>query len=95
MHVPITLIMLFFSFGVKAYDGTFMASGGCIRELGIKSLAEDEADLISYGGLFISNPDFVLRLKINAPLNKYDRSTFYIKDSVGYTDYLFLNQVSN
>ncbi|KAH7541940.1 hypothetical protein FEM48_Zijuj02G0020600 [Ziziphus jujuba var. spinosa] len=80
----------------NAYDGTFMASGGYTRELGLKSLADDEADLISYGRLFISNPDLVLRFKLNAPLNKYNRQTFYAKDPViGYTDYPFLNQASD
>ncbi|XP_015889050.3 12-oxophytodienoate reductase 3 [Ziziphus jujuba] len=76
-----------------AYDGTFIASGGYTLELGQKSLANGEADLISYGRLFISNPDLVLRFKLNAPLNNYDRKTFYTKDPVvGFTDYPFLNQ---
>lgn len=75
----------------KAYEGTFMASGGYTRELGLAAVAEDETDLVSYGRLFISNPDLVLRLKLNAPLNKYNRGTFYTNDPVvGYTDYPFL-----
>ncbi|KAH7528629.1 hypothetical protein FEM48_Zijuj05G0092400 [Ziziphus jujuba var. spinosa] len=32
----------------NAYEGTFIASGGYTRELGMKSLEEGEADLISY-----------------------------------------------
>ncbi|KAF3439671.1 hypothetical protein FNV43_RR17949 [Rhamnella rubrinervis] len=80
----------------KAYEGTFMCSGGFTRELGMQAVAEGDADLVSYGRLFISNPDLVLRLKLNAPLNKYVRKTFYTQDPVvGYTDYPFLSNGSS
>lgn len=73
------------------YQGTFICSGGFTRELGIEAVADGDADLVAYGRLFISNPDLVLRLKMNAPLNKYVRATFYTPDPVvGYTDYPFL-----
>ena len=35
----------------------------------------------------ISNPDLPERLRRGAPLNRYDRSTFYGGDARGYTDY--------
>ncbi|XP_030476505.1 12-oxophytodienoate reductase 3-like [Syzygium oleosum] len=77
----------------RAYQGTFMSSGGFTRELGMKALADGDADLISYGRLFISNPDLVHRLKVDAPLNGYNRETFYTQDPVvGYIDYPFLDQ---
>ncbi|KAL9257375.1 12-oxophytodienoate reductase 3-like protein [Drosera capensis] len=77
----------------EAYQGTFITSGGFVRESGIEAVAKGEANLVAYGRLFISNPDFVKQLKINAPLNKYDRNTFYIPDPVvGYTDYPFLSE---
>ncbi|XP_037493116.1 12-oxophytodienoate reductase 3-like [Jatropha curcas] len=79
----------------REYQGTFISSGGFTRELGMQAIAEDAADLVSYGRLFISNPDLVLRLKLNAPLNKYVRKTFYTQDPVvGYTDYPFLSEVN-
>lgn len=79
----------------RSYQGTFICSGGFTRELGIQALAEDGADLVAYGRLFISNPDLVLRFKLNAPLNKYVRKTFYTHDPiVGYTDYPFLNKAN-
>ncbi|KAJ6407262.1 hypothetical protein OIU84_010715 [Salix udensis] len=79
----------------RAYEGTFMCSGGFTRELGIQAVAEGDADLVSYGRLFISNPDLVLRLKRDAPLNKYIRKTFYSQDPViGYTDYPFLGEAN-
>ncbi|XP_057537874.1 12-oxophytodienoate reductase 3-like [Amaranthus tricolor] len=75
----------------KAYQGSFMSSGGYTRELGMEAVAQGDADLVSYGRLFISNPDLVERFKVNAPLTKYVRKTFYTQDPVvGYTDYPFL-----
>ncbi|PKI38977.1 hypothetical protein CRG98_040629 [Punica granatum] len=60
---------------------------------GVEALENGVADLIGYGRLFISNPDLVYRFKINAPLNPYNRETFYINDPViGYTDYPFLDE---
>ncbi len=56
-----------------------------------KALAEDAvnngADLVSFGKLFIANPDLVERLRNNAALNTPDKSTFYGGDEEGYTDY--------
>lgn len=77
----------------RAFQGTFICSGGFTRELGMEALALGDADLISYGRLFIANPDLVARFKVNAPLNRYKRATFYTHDPViGYTDYPFMGQ---
>ncbi|OWM77299.1 hypothetical protein CDL15_Pgr028936 [Punica granatum] len=77
----------------NAYEGTYVCSGGFTRESGVEALENGVADLIGYGRLFISNPDLVYRFKINAPLNPYNRETFYINDPViGYTDYPFLDE---
>ncbi|KAL3747132.1 hypothetical protein ACJRO7_015982 [Eucalyptus globulus] len=77
----------------RAYQGTFMLTGGFTRELGMKALAGGDTDLISYGRLFISNPDLVYQFKVDAPLNGYNRETFYTQDPVvGYIDYPFLDQ---
>lgn len=77
----------------NAYQGTFICSGGYTRELGFEAVAQGDADLVSYGRLFISNPDLPLRLRLNAPLTRYNRRTFYTHDPVvGYTDYPFLSK---
>ncbi|GAB2225182.1 hypothetical protein Droror1_Dr00005973 [Drosera rotundifolia] len=77
----------------NAYQGTFMCSGGFTRDLAMQAIKDQDADLVSFGRLFISNPDLVHRLKVNAPLNRYVRATFYTQDPVvGYTDYPFLGQ---
>ncbi|KAK3438749.1 hypothetical protein EUGRSUZ_C03550 [Eucalyptus grandis] len=66
----------------RAYQGTFMLTGGFTRELGMKALAGGDTDLISFGRLFISNPDLVYRFKVDAPLNGYNRETFYTQDQL-------------
>ncbi|KAF8411938.1 hypothetical protein HHK36_004496 [Tetracentron sinense] len=75
----------------KAFNGTFMVAGGYDREDGNKAIATNHADLVVYGRLFLANPDLPRRFELDAPLNKYNRDTFYISDPVlGYTDYPFL-----
>ncbi|KAJ0635480.1 putative 12-oxophytodienoate reductase [Helianthus annuus] len=76
----------------QAFNGTFIAAGGYVRENGNHAIAEERADLICYGRLFLANPDLPKRFELDAPVNKYRRETFYIGDPVvGYTDYPFLN----
>ncbi|KAK4413399.1 12-oxophytodienoate reductase 1 [Sesamum alatum] len=78
-----------------AFRGTFIVNGGYEREDGNKAVDENHADLVAYGRWFISNPDLPRRFELNAPLNKYDRGTFYTSDPViGYTDYPFLETSS-
>ncbi|XP_027150162.1 putative 12-oxophytodienoate reductase 11 [Coffea eugenioides] len=75
----------------KAFNGTFIAAGGYNREDGDRAVAENQADLVAYGRLFLANPDLPRRFELNASLNKYHRDTFYTSDPVvGYTDYPFL-----
>jgi N-ethylmaleimide reductase len=52
------------------------------------SLIEDgTADIISYGALFLANPDLPARLNAGGPFNTPDRNTFFGGDHRGYTDY--------
>ena len=51
------------------------------------ALAAGEADAVSWGKLFIANPDLPRRLALGAPLNTPDTATFYGGDARGYTDY--------
>ncbi|PQQ16097.1 12-oxophytodienoate reductase 2-like [Prunus yedoensis var. nudiflora] len=75
----------------KAFNGTFIAAGGFDREDGNNAVAEGRADLIAFGRWFLANPDLPKRFELNAPLNKYNRETFYVSEPViGYTDYPFL-----
>ena len=45
-----------------------------------------------YGRTYIANPDLPRRFQLGAPLNKYDRSTFYTQGTEGYTDYPTLEE---
>ncbi|KAL1534918.1 12-oxophytodienoate reductase 1 [Salvia divinorum] len=77
----------------KVFKNTFITAGGFNRTTGSRAVAEDGADLVAYGRLFLANPDLPTRYRLDAPLNAYDRSTFYTSDPVvGYTDYPFLQQ---
>ncbi|QLE57595.1 alkene reductase [Nostoc sp. TCL26-01] len=73
------------------YAGTIIANGGFDRETGNTAIAKGDADLVSFGILFLANPDLPKRLRLNTPLNPADRHTFYGGGEKGYTDYPFLD----
>jgi len=70
-----------------SFGGPYMANAGYTQELAEKSLREGSADLVSFGSLYIANPDLVARFEKSAPLATPDESTYYGGDSKGYTDY--------
>ncbi|KAK9044792.1 hypothetical protein V6N11_058684 [Hibiscus sabdariffa] len=79
----------------KAFKGTFIVAGGYDKEDGNKAVAENRTDLVSFGRLFLSNPDLPKRFELNAPLTKHNRSTYCLPDLVvGYTDYPFLENTA-
>jgi N-ethylmaleimide reductase len=71
----------------KRFRGAYMANNGYDFELADNVLAAGSADLIAFGKPFISNPDLVERLRRGAPLNEWDKATFYGGGAKGYTDY--------
>jgi N-ethylmaleimide reductase len=71
----------------RAFRGTYIANNSFTRDLAIAAVANDEADLVAFGRLFIANPDLPERLRRNAPLNTPQVETFYGGDARGYTDY--------
>ena len=73
-------------------DIRLISAGGHNRETAIQTLANNQADLIAFGRLFIANPDLPARLEENAPLNPYDRLTFYGGTDKGYIDYPALKE---
>ncbi|KAM0495351.1 hypothetical protein ACHAP9_008542 [Verticillium nonalfalfae] len=64
-----------------------VGNGGYTAASGILTVEEDQADAVSYGRRFISNPDLVQRLRLRRQLTPYDRSTFYTHGAEGYTSY--------
>ncbi|MGY3529502.1 N-ethylmaleimide reductase [Bradyrhizobium embrapense] len=71
----------------KRFKQAYIANNGYDFALAEKVLEAGAADLIAFGKPFISNPDLVERLKAGAPLNEWDKATFYGGGAKGYTDY--------
>jgi len=73
----------------STFGGCYMANTGYTKERANQELAQGNADLISFGALFIANPDLPNRFATNSRLNEPERSTFYGGDWRGYVDYSF------
>ena len=71
----------------KLFRGTLISCGGHSRASALRMIDEQEADMIAFGKLFISNPDLPRRLSENLPLAGWDNDTFYHGGSRGYNDY--------
>ena len=69
------------------FKGPWMVNNGYTREMALQAVASGRADLVAFGRDFISNPDLVRRLRLNAPLQALDKATLYGGDARGYTDY--------
>lgn len=78
----------------KIWKGAFIAAGGYSPENAPEAVATGHADLIAFGRHYLANPDFVKRLALGAPLNKYDRDTFYTQAPEGYVDYPFVEDTA-
>lgn len=72
------------------FAGTLIGAGGFTHESAIKAINKGTVDAVAFGRQFIANPDLPRRLELSAPLNPYDRTTFYGGSARGYTDYPFL-----
>jgi N-ethylmaleimide reductase len=77
------------------YQGTLITNGNYTKETANAALARGDADIVSFGKLFLSNPDLPKRFELDAPLNEPSFKTFYGSTEEGYTDYPFLEQVAN
>ncbi|CAO3620021.1 unnamed protein product [Cunninghamella blakesleeana] len=78
------------------WKGPFIVAGNYSYDynLAYKVTEKSSNTLVAFGKAFLSNPDLVYRIKNQLPLNKYDRSTFYLIGSPkGYTDYPFYNNL--
>ena len=71
----------------RSFDGPFILSGGFDRASAERTLSEGQADLIAFARSFLANPDLMLRMRMNSPLNALDMATFYTPGPKGYTDY--------
>lgn len=71
----------------QIFKGILMVNGGYDCQKGDAIINSGKADLVSFGRLFLANPDLPTRFRLDATLNEPDSSTFYEGDEKGYTDY--------
>ena len=69
------------------FDKVIIVNGGYNRERADAAIKDGTADMVSFGVLFLANPDLPHRLNIGAPLNIPDPDTFYGGGEKGYIDY--------
>ena len=71
----------------KSFNGPWIVNNGYTRDMAIDAVGSGYADLVAFGRAYISNPDLVERLRIDAPLNDMNRDNVYGGGAAGYTDY--------
>lgn len=69
------------------FKGTVISGGDVNTQEKANVILESGLDLVYVGRPFISNPDFVEKLKNNLELAAPDFNTFYTPGEKGYTDY--------
>jgi N-ethylmaleimide reductase len=69
------------------FGGPVIAAGGFNAEGAEAILTKGDADLVAFGRHFLANPDLPERLRLDLPLNPYNRATFYYGGAEGYVDY--------
>jgi N-ethylmaleimide reductase len=79
----------------ERFHGPWMVNNGYDRGMAVDEITARRADLVSFGRLFIANPDLVRRLREDAPLNPLmGRETLYGGGAHGYTDYPTLDAIA-
>ncbi|MEJ2309842.1 MAG: alkene reductase [Gammaproteobacteria bacterium] len=71
----------------NSFGGDVILCGDYDKARAEEDLELEIADLIAFGRPFISNPDFVERLRNDWPLAAPDMETFYTPGEKGYSDY--------
>ena len=71
----------------EAFGGTLIVNDGYDCDRGEHAITTGLADLVSYGRMFLANPDLPRRFAEGASLNEPDAATFYGGAEPGYIDY--------
>ena len=78
----------------QVFNGAYIANGDYERDSAIAAVAEEQADFIAFGKLFIANPDLPERLRRNAAYNVPRPESFYAGGAEGYDDYPMLDSAN-
>jgi N-ethylmaleimide reductase len=70
---------------------TVIANAGYNKATAESELEKGIAKLVSFGTLFLANPDLSKRFELDAELNQPDRATMFGGGAQGYIDYPFLD----
>jgi N-ethylmaleimide reductase len=73
------------------YKGILIGNMGYTAEEATAAIDAEQVDAVAFGSSFLANPDLPERIKLGAPLNQPDTSTYYTQGAEGYTDYPTLN----
>ena len=71
----------------RRFSGAWIVNNGYDRAMALDAVASQQADAVAFGVPYLANPDLVVRLEQDAPLNTPDSDTFYGGGAKGYTDY--------
>jgi 2,4-dienoyl-CoA reductase-like NADH-dependent reductase (Old Yellow Enzyme family) len=71
----------------KRFGGVFIGNEKFTKESAEAAIAAGTVDAVAFGKPYIANPDLPERLRLGAPLNAQDTSSFYGGTEKGYTDY--------
>ncbi|WJV49566.1 alkene reductase [Streptomyces flavofungini] len=74
----------------EEFGGVFILNPSTEEPTGpddLRLIEDGTADIVSFGALFLANPDLPARLKAGGPYNTPDKTTFFGGDARGYTDY--------
>ena len=71
----------------RYFSGAFIINQQFSKNSAEQAIDEARADAVSFGQLFIANPDLVNRFKHGYPLVEANTSTIYGTGEKGYTDY--------
>lgn len=78
----------------NVFTGTLIANGGYTKPMANTMIKNADIDAISFGIMFLANPDLVSRLRHDHPLNTPNMETLYTSGRQGYLDYPFYNDIA-
>lgn len=77
----------------KLFAGPYMANNGYNYESAQEAITSAHADMVSFGRLFIANPDLPERFLKRSKLNTINMETLIGGGEKGYTDYPVLKDI--